>query len=107
MIFKVNDKDYNLKMTTKGCVNCEARLGKNPINIFMEASDNRMPKISDLMVILHESLQPFNHGMKMEDVFKLYDEYCEGDGDLVSLIETLVGVFEEAGFLPKDSDEKN
>ena len=106
MILRVKDKDYNLRLNTRGCVNCEKRLGKNPLNVFMEAQDNKMPKITDLMVILHECLIPLNHKVSLDDVYDIYDEFCEGGGDIMQLIEVLVGVFEEAGFIPKE-DSKN
>jgi len=74
----------------------------------MEAQDNRMPKISDLMVILHEAMLTCNHNIKADDLFDIYDKYCEEGGDIVSLIQTLVEVFQEAGFIPKeDEDLKN
>lgn len=107
MLFTVKDKQYNLRLTTKGCVNCEARLGKNPINVFMETSENKMPKISDLMIILHECLNTLNHGLKIDDVYALYDDYCSEGGDIGALIELLVQVFEESGFIPKDTEGKN
>ena len=106
-LFTVDGKDYQLKMTTAHCVGCEKRLGKNPLNVFIEAQDNKMPKITDLMVILHESMLKFNHGIKFEEVFDLYDKYCEEGGDIMTLIELLVEVFQEAGFIPKDEEVKN
>lgn len=107
ILFTVDGKDYQLRMTTKNCVSCEKRLGKNPLNVFIEAQDNKMPKITDLMVILHEALLSCNHGIKAEDVFDLYDKYCAEGGNLMTLIELLVEVFQEAGFIPKEEEVKN
>ncbi len=102
---KLKNETYNLRLTTKGCVNIENRIGQNPLNVFVQASENKMPKMTDLMVILHECLSTCNHGIKIDDVFKIYDKYCEEGGDFLSLIELLVGVFEDAGFMPKDEEE--
>ncbi len=107
IIFKTNKEEYTLRLTTKGCVSCEKRLGKNPLNVFMEANENRLPKISDLMVILHECLLPANHGIKLEDVYDLYDDFCADGKSLMDLIDLLVQVFTDAGFLPKEEDGKN
>lgn len=104
---KTKDKNYQLRLTTKGCVNIESRIGKNPLNVFIQASENNMPMMGDLMVILHECLNPMNHGIKIDDVYDIYDKYCEEGGDFTSLIEILVEVFEEAGFIPKEEDSKN
>lgn len=104
---KVGNKDYQLRLTTKGCVNIEQRIGQNPLNVFIQASENHMPKMSDLMVILHECLNACNHGIKIEDVYTIYDKYCENGGDFMSLIELLVGVFTDSGFIPKEDNSKN
>lgn len=104
---KVKNKEYQLRLTTKGCVNIELRIGQNPLNVFIQASENHMPKMNDLMIMLHECLNACNHGIKIDDVYNLYDEYCEEGGDFMSLIELLVEVFEDAGFIPKEEDSKN
>ena len=103
---KLKNETYQLRLTTKGCVAIESRIGQNPLNVFMQANDSRMPKMGDLMIILHECLNSMNHGIKMEDVYEIYDKYCEEGGDFMSLIELLVGVFEDAGFIPKDTELK-
>ena len=102
---KLKNETYQLRLTTKGCVNIEQRIGQNPLNIFIQASENKMPKIGDLMVILHECLNSTNHGIKIDDVYNIYDKYCEEGGDYMTLIELLVGVFEDAGFVPKEESK--
>ena len=103
---KTNDKEYQLRLTTRGCVSIEARIGKNPLNVFIDASQNKMPKLGDLMIILHECLNSTNHGIKLDDVYSIYDKYCENGGDFMSLIELLIEDFEEAGFIPKEEEEE-
>ena len=102
-LLEVKGKEYQLRLTTKACVKCEQRLGKNPLNVFLEASDNKMPKINDLMVILHECLNTCNHGIKIDDVYDLYDDYCEEGNSITDLIELLIDVFKDAGFIPEDT----
>lgn len=102
---KAGNKEYQLRLTTKGCVAIENRIGTNPLNIFMAVQENQIPKMFHLMVILHECMNSMNHGIKIEDVYDIYDQYCAEGGDLMSLIELLVGVFEESGFIPKEGEE--
>lgn len=104
---KVKDKNYQLRLTTKGCVNIEQRIGQNPLNVFIQANENKMPKMGDLMVILHECLNACNHNIKLDDVYDIYDKYCEDGGDFMSLIELLVEVFTDSGFIPKEEASKN
>ena len=102
---KTKDKDYQLRLTTKGCVSIESRIGQNPLNVFMQANENTMPRMSDLMIILHECINSVNHGVKLDDVHDIYDSYCDNGGNFMSLIELLVEVFEDAGFIPKEEKE--
>jgi len=104
---KAGKKEYPLRLTTKGCVSIESRIRKNPLNVFMDASENKMPMISDLMVILHECINGANHGVKLDDVYDIYDDFCADGGDFMQLIELLVKVFQESGFIPKDDEVKN
>lgn len=104
---KTNDKEYQLRLTTKACVQIESRIGQNPLNIFIQASENKMPKMNDLMIILHECLNTCNHGITLDMVYDIYDKYCEAGNSFMSLIELLVKVFEEAGFIPKGDEVKN
>lgn len=105
VVLKVKEKEYYLRLSTKRCVETEQRLGKNPLNVFMETSEANVPNISDLMVILHESLLDMNHGLKMDDVYSLYDDWSQDGGNLMKLLEVLVEVFQDAGFIPKETEE--
>lgn len=103
----IKDKTYQLKLNTRAIVNIEKRLGTNPLNIFMEAAENKIPSIASLMIMFHGMLEPFNHGIKLEDTYDLYDEYCDEGHTIVDFINVLVEVFKEAGFIPEDNNEKN
>jgi len=105
VVLKINDKDYSLRLSTKRCVEAEKKLGKNPLNVFMETSETAIPSIGELMIILHECLLDLNHNLKIEDVYNLYDEWCHEDGNLMKLLEVLVEVFQDAGFIPKENTE--
>lgn len=99
---KVKDSEYKARLDAKALVRLEQRLGKNPLNIFMTISDDELPKISDVFVILHESLQTYQHDITMDDIYGIYDNYTEDGGDLITLINFIVSVFRESGFMPKE-----
>ena len=106
-VLKIKDKTYNLKFTTQSFIHLEEVIGKNPLTVFMRAADGELPKLSELMIILHQALIPLNHGIEIEDVFKMYDDYRQEGGDLVTLIELLVRTLQDSGFLPKKKKIKN
>jgi len=106
-IIKINEKEYKARLSAKTCVDLEKRLKTNPLNIFIKAGNGELPSLESLLVMLQASLEEYNHGITMDEVYSLYDEYCAGGGNLMSLIADLLEVFKGAGFIPKENDEKN
>lgn len=102
VIWKIKDKEYNLRLTTRACTNVEKRLGTNPLNVFSRLSGNEVPALSDLLVILHESINTLNHGISFDALCDLYDDYCDGGGDISTLIELIIEVLQDSGIIPKD-----
>ena len=44
----------------------------------------------------------------MDDVYDIYDKYCtEENGSMITLIQVLLDVFKNAGFLPKDEEDES
>ena len=52
----VCENEYKCRLTTKGCVDLEKKLGANPISIFMNIANNQLPKIEDMVAVLHASM---------------------------------------------------
>jgi hypothetical protein len=102
VIWKIKDKEYNLRLTTRACTNVEKRLGTNPLNVFSRLSGNEVPALSDLLVILHESINTLNHGISFDALCDLYDDYCDDGGDISTLIELIIEVLQDSGIIPKD-----
>ena len=103
----IREKEYKLRLSAKSCVALEKRLGGNPLNVFMQIEDGKLPTLETLLTMLHQSLTEFQHGLTMDDVYGIYDDYCLEGGNMMSLIQVLLQVFKDAGFLPKDEDEED
>lgn len=106
-IIKVNEKEYKARLSAKACVDLEKRLKTNPLNIFIKAGNGDLPTLETLLIMLQASLEEYQHGLSMDDIYALYDEYCVAGGNIMSLIADLLEVFKGAGFIPKETDEKN
>lgn len=108
---KIKDNSYKLRLTTKGSVALEKALGYNPITMLIKIDDGYMPKLSDVLIILHAMLQSYNHGMSLDATYDLYDEYVADGHNLFDLIPLFVEVFQESGYLSKtgnvEENEKN
>lgn len=104
----INEKEYKLRLSAKSCVALEKRIGGNPLNMFMEVANGKLPTLESLLIMLHQSLTEYNHSITMEDVYSIYDEYCSIEGNnMMSLIQVLLQVMKDAGFIPEEDNEKN
>ena len=102
--FTVGKKTYNLRLNTRNIVQVEKKLGKNPLDVFTTLEGNSVPKIADLMLILHASMQQFNHGVKEDDCYDIYDDYLAEGHTLVDFMHVLLDVFKVSGFGSKDEE---
>lgn len=104
--FTVGGKEYKGRLSAKNCVELEKKLGTNPLNIFMEiAQKGQMPNIETIVVMLHASLQQFNHGMSLDDTYALYDEFVDEGKTLMDLIPILLEIFKVSGLMPEEEKE--
>ena len=105
---KTGDREYKCKLATKNLVNLEKRLGMNPLNIFMNIGENNLPKLEDMLIILHESLQSLEHGISMEDVYDIYDSFIEDGNTFVDFIPVIMDIYKTSGLIKeqKKADKK-
>ena len=103
-IIKIGDTEYKCKINTNGLVSLERRLKGNPLNIFMTIGDENftLPKIEDLLIIFHESLTTYQHGISMDDVYDIFDKYIEDGKTIVDFINEIVEIFNVSRLLPKE-----
>lgn len=106
---KVKGNELKLRLDARNTVALERKLGRNPLDVFMEVGNGKIPPIECLIAILYCSLQPLEHGYTEDKVYTLYDEYIEDGNSLMDLLEVIVNIFEVSGFMKKDesADEKN
>lgn len=102
----IKDNDYKLRLTTRTAIDLEKKLGYNPLNLIMEMTENKMPKIMDVVVFLHGMLQQYHHGMNIDKVMDLFDDYIEDGHSMFDLVPPFVEVLTEAGYIPKDTGEE-
>lgn len=109
----VGDSTYKLRLTTRNTIALEKTLGYNPLDILFKMDRDELPKVGDLVNILHYSLQPYNHNLKLDDTYNIFDEYLGQGYSIFEFINNiLVPVFKVAGLLSnkqedEQEDEKN
>jgi hypothetical protein len=93
--FECNGQEFKLRLTAQTSTELERKLGRNPLGMITGIGDGNVPPLTDVLLTLHAAMQKFHHGMTMQKVFDLYDEYIESGKDYTDLIPS--------GEAPEDS----
>lgn len=102
--FTAGERTYKLRLTTKGIISLEKTLGYNPLQMFMGIDEDVLPKFGDLIAVLHQTLQAYEHGITINDTYDIFDLFIADGHTMWDLVPILIEVFQEAGFLPKEGD---
>lgn len=95
-LWKVNDEEYKLKLTTSTIVKLEQELKTNLLNVL---TNGDMPSLSAMLKITHGAMMTYNHGIKEKDVMDLFDKYCEEGGSQTAFMtDVFIPVYEVSGF---------
>lgn len=105
----VGDRDYKCRLTARACVDLEKKLGENPLNVFIKIANENgsLPSVSDMVTILHASLQSMEHGITLDKAFDLYDAWVDEGHTLVEFIPVLLEIFKVSGFFNEEAEGKN
>lgn len=103
----VGVKEYHCRLTAKACVELERKMGQNPINVLTDIQKSgKLPKLEDMIMILHASLQALEHNISIDDVYGIYDEFVEQGNSLLELIPVIMEIFKVSGFFREAKDEE-
>lgn len=103
--FETNSQAYKLRLTTKTIMDLEKKIGCNPLMIF--GAGERIPSVSEMVAILHASLQSYHHGITLDNAANIFDTYLENH-TVTDFIAVIVGVYKVSGIIqPDEGMEKN
>ena len=105
--FTAGNKNYKLRLTTRGVVALEKQLGCNPLMIF--GNGDKVPTITTMVQVLNAALQPMNYGITLDDAYGIFDEYLN-DGHIVTdFIAVIVEIYKVSGLIKNSGEntEKN
>ena len=103
--FNAGGKDYRLRLTTRDIVSLEKRIGCNPLAIFGDG--DTLPTITTMVAILHASLQTYEHGLTLDDAYKVFDAWLADGHTMTDFIQVIVDIFKASGLIKDDRNEKN
>ena len=102
--FEAGNKAYKLRLTTKAVMALESKIGCNPMMIF-GAGGNRIPTVTEMIHILHNSLTHFNHGITLNDAMGIFDAWLEDGHTPTDFIAVIVDVYKASGIIPDTKEE--
>ena len=100
--FTAGSKDYQLRLNTRNVVALEKQLGCNPLAIF--------PTITQMVLVLHASLQALQHGISLNDAYDIFDSYLEDGHSATDFITVILDVYKTSGLINiqmETDEEKN
>lgn len=103
--WKIGDTEHKLRLTTRQAVAVEEKLGENLLKVFMPQAGDEfpLPPLKVMLIVIHGALQKFEHGVTLDDVYDMHDQYVDEGGDQTSLLtDVVIPLFENSGFMPKD-----
>lgn len=103
MTFKAGGNEYRMVLTTRAMVELEKKIGCNPIDILLRAQDGTtLPKVSDMIAILWSGLLKFNHGIKLEDCYDIFDNYLADGHATIDFLGVMMELFQVSGIVAKE-----
>lgn len=109
--FTAGEKTYKLRLATRNIVALEKAIGRNPVSVFGMSEENmRIPTVTEMVHILHNSLQKFQHGITINDAQDIFDAYLE-DHNMTDFVQVITDIYKVSGIMrdPKEEleEEKN
>ena len=102
--FTAGNKDYKLRLNTRGVVALERQLGCNPLAIF--GNGETIPTVTTMVTILHASLQQFNHGITLNDAYDIFDAWIDEGHNTVEFVNIILEIYKTSGIVPSEIDTK-
>lgn len=97
------NKEYKLRLNTRGVVALEKTLECNPLSIF--GTGDTIPTVTVMVAILHASLQQYHHGITLNDAYDIFDEWIEEGHASTDFIQIILDIYKASGLIPKDTGE--
>ena len=103
--FEIGERTFESRLTTKGIVDLEKKLGTNPLNVLMAMEGGALPQIGVLLTIIQAATKENGKLIKIEGWYDLYDEFVSEGKSIAELLEIVMEVFSISGLLPDVSED--
>lgn len=100
--FEAGNKAYKLRLNTRSVVMLEKQLGCNPLAIFGEG--DTIPTVTQMVAILHASLQQYNHGITVNDAYDIFDAWLSEGHSTVDFVTIILDIYKASGIVPNEAN---
>lgn len=100
--FTAGNKDYKLRLNTRGIVLLEKQLGCNPLSIFGKDGET-IPTITTMVMILQASLQQYHPSTSLNQAYDIFDEWLADGHASTDFIPVVLEIYKASGIIPKDA----
>lgn len=102
--WSVGGKDYKLKLKTDMVCKIEDKYRTNLLTLVTETG---IPPLSVMLTLIHGAMLPWEHGVKIRDVQKLFDTYVgEGGSQSKLLTGVIMPIMTVSGFFTESQTEE-
>lgn len=103
--FNAGNNTYKLRLSTRAIVGLEKQLGTNPLMIF--GTGDRVPTISEMVAVLHASLQQLQHNITMDKAYDIFDAYLNDGNVTTDFIPVIVDIYKVSGIIRDNSKNED
>lgn len=103
--FEAGEKAYKLRLNTRNILALEKQLGCSPLGIF--GKGDTIPTTTQMVQVLHASLQQYHHGITLNDTYDIFDKYIEDGNSTTDFILVIVEIYKVSGIIKEEATEKN
>lgn len=103
--FEAGNKQYKLRLNIRNTVALEKQLGMNPLSIF--GTGETLPTITQMVQILHASLQQYNHGISFTDAENIFEEWLADGNTITDFLTIILEIYKVSGIIGNGEGEKN
>ena len=98
-----DDEDIKLVLGAGDICQLEDKLNAGNLVSVIGNSQTGMPSLKTMLTVVQQATNRYNHGIKMADVYAMYDRYIDNGGSQVDFYtDVYVNIFSASGFFPKE-----
>ena len=98
--FIAGNNEYKLRLSTRNVVALEKMIGCNPLMIF--GVGDKIPTITDMVNVLHASLQQYQHKITLDNAWDIFDSYLADGNTPTDFIQVIIDIYRVSGLMKAD-----